>query len=91
MSRVSPAIKRCGAPSPPPNSLEQSRPAVKAPRRRVGQATGLLQDVARAVESLAVATADMTRAEAAIKEGRKGMLVAEKTLEYHLARLSDGH
>jgi HlyD family secretion protein len=43
----------------------------------------------RAVESLAVATADMTRAEAAISEGQKGLLAAEKTLEYHRARLAD--
>jgi HlyD family secretion protein len=46
-------------------------------------------DVDRAVESLAVATAEMTRAEAAITEGQKGLLAAEKTLEYHRARLAD--
>ncbi|MBV12205.1 efflux RND transporter periplasmic adaptor subunit [Rubinisphaera sp.] len=47
------------------------------------------EDVDQAVESLAVATADMTRAEAAITEGQKGLLAAEKTLEYHRARLAD--
>ena len=47
------------------------------------------EDVDRAVESLAVATADTTRAEAAITEGQKGLLAAEKTLEYHRARLAD--
>jgi HlyD family secretion protein len=46
-------------------------------------------DVDRAVESLAVATADTTRAEAAIAEGQKGLLAAEKTQEYHRARLAD--
>ncbi|MEZ6049078.1 MAG: efflux RND transporter periplasmic adaptor subunit, partial [Planctomycetaceae bacterium] len=46
-------------------------------------------DVERAVESLEVATVDMTRAEAAITEGQKGQLAAEKTLEYHRARLAD--
>lgn len=46
-------------------------------------------DVDRAVESLAVATADMTRAEAAITEGQKVLLAAEKTQEYHRARLAD--
>lgn len=46
-------------------------------------------DVDRSVESLAVATADLTRAEAAIREGQKGHLAAEKTLEYHRARLAD--
>ncbi len=47
------------------------------------------EDVDRAVESLAVASADMTRAEAAITEGQKGLLAAEKTQEYHRARLAD--
>lgn len=47
------------------------------------------EDVDRAVESLAVATADITRAEAAITEGQKSLLAAEKTLEYHRARLAD--
>lgn len=47
------------------------------------------EDLDRAVESLAVATADMTRVEAAINEGQKGHLAAEKTLEYHRARLAD--
>ena len=46
-------------------------------------------DVDRAVESLAIATSDTTRAEAAISEGQKGLLAAEKTLEYHRARLAD--
>lgn len=43
----------------------------------------------RAVESLAIATADVNRSEAAISEGQKGLLAAEKTLEYHRARLAD--
>ncbi len=46
-------------------------------------------DVDQAVESLAIATADVNRAEAAITEGQKGILAAEKTLEYHRARLAD--
>lgn len=45
--------------------------------------------VDQAVESLAIATADVNRAEAAITEGQKGVLAAEKTLEYHRARLAD--
>ncbi len=47
------------------------------------------EDVDRAVESLAIATADVNRAEAGIAEGQKGLLSAEKTLEYHRARLAD--
>lgn len=47
------------------------------------------EDLDRAAESLAVATADITRAEAAITEGGKSLIAAEKTLEYHRARLAD--
>jgi HlyD family secretion protein len=47
------------------------------------------EEMDRAVESLAIATSDTTRAEAAISEGQKGLLAAEKTLEYHRARLAD--
>ena len=46
-------------------------------------------DVDRAIESLTIATAEATRAEAAISEGQQGLLAAEKTLEYHRARLAD--
>lgn len=42
-----------------------------------------------AVESLAVAEAGMARAEAAIVEGGKEVVAAEKTLAYHHARLTD--
>jgi HlyD family secretion protein len=48
-----------------------------------------LDELERAAESLAVASADTARAEAAISEGQKGLIVAEKTLEYHCARLAD--
>jgi len=47
------------------------------------------EELDRAIESLAIATADTTRAEATISEGQKGLLAAEKTLEYHRARLTD--
>lgn len=47
------------------------------------------EELDRAVESLAIATSDITRAEAAISEGQKGLLAAEKTLEYHQAGLAD--
>lgn len=47
------------------------------------------EEVDRAVELLAVATAESSRAEAAISEGQKGLIAAEKTLEYHRARLAD--
>ena len=47
------------------------------------------EDLDRAAESLAIATADIARAEAAITEGDKSLIAAEKTLEYHRARLAD--
>lgn len=43
----------------------------------------------KATEALAIATAGVSRAEAAITEGQKELLSAEKTLEYHRARLRD--
>lgn len=55
--------------------------------RQKGVATR--EEMERAVESLAIASADTTRAEAAISEAEKGQLAAEKTLEYHRTRLSD--
>lgn len=46
-------------------------------------------DADKAVEALAVAEAGVSRAEAAITEGQKEFVAAEKTLEYHRARLKD--
>ncbi len=43
----------------------------------------------KAVETLAIAEAGVSRAEAAITEGQKELITAEKTLEYHRARLND--
>ncbi len=43
----------------------------------------------KAIESLAVAETGVSRAEAAIAEGQKELVAAEKTLEYHRARLHD--
>lgn len=47
------------------------------------------EDLDKAIESLLVAEAGISRAEAAIMEGRKELVAAEKTLEYHRARLND--
>ncbi len=43
----------------------------------------------RATEALAVATVGISHAEAAIAEGQKKVVAAERTLEYHRARLTD--
>jgi HlyD family secretion protein len=46
-------------------------------------------DADKAVEALAVGEAGVSRAEAAIAEGQKELIAAEKTLQYHRARLLD--
>ncbi|QDV26483.1 efflux RND transporter periplasmic adaptor subunit [Aureliella helgolandensis] len=46
-------------------------------------------DADKAVESLAVAEAGVSRAEAAITEGRQELIAAQKALEYQGARLKD--
>jgi HlyD family secretion protein len=46
-------------------------------------------DLDKAVESVAVSEAGLARAEAAIVEGNKEVIAAEKTLAYHRARLAD--
>lgn len=46
-------------------------------------------DADKAVEALAVSEAGVSRAEAAIAEGQKELVAAEKTLQYHRARLLD--
>ena len=43
----------------------------------------------RSVEALSVSQADLSRAEAAITEGEQEFIAAEKTLQYHRARLAD--
>ena len=43
----------------------------------------------KTAEALAVAESGVSRAEAAIAEGQKELVAAEKTLEYHRARLKD--
>lgn len=47
------------------------------------------EEVDRAIEALAIADAGLSRAEAAITGGQKELIAAEKTLEYHRARLAD--
>lgn len=47
------------------------------------------EDADKAIETLAVAEAGVSRAEAAIAEGHKELIATEKTLEYQRARLHD--
>ncbi|MCA9135199.1 MAG: efflux RND transporter periplasmic adaptor subunit [Planctomycetales bacterium] len=46
-------------------------------------------DLDQSAEALGVAVADVSRAEAGINEGQKGLVTAEKNLQYQLARLRD--
>ena len=47
------------------------------------------EELETSTESLAIAEAGLSRADAAIAEGRKALLAAEKTLKYQRARLTD--
>lgn len=48
-----------------------------------------LEDMDKANDALAVAVADVARAEAGISEGQKNLVAAKKTLQFHEARLKD--
>lgn len=79
------------------NTDKQRNAAVYAQAKLSNDRTQLLipqnavsQDEAdKSVEALAVAESGISRAEAAIAEGQKELVAAEKTLEYHRARLKD--
>ena len=47
------------------------------------------EELDKATEALSVAMAGLSQAEAAITEGRRRLVAAEKTLEYHRTRLAD--
>jgi HlyD family secretion protein len=47
------------------------------------------EDLDKAIEGLAISEAGLSRAQAAIAEGQTARLAAEKTLDYHRARLAD--
>jgi HlyD family secretion protein len=47
------------------------------------------EDADKAIEALAISEAGVSRAEAAIAEGQKELVAAERTLEYHRARSLD--
>lgn len=58
-------------------------------RRLIASGTGSQDDLDKAVEALGVAKAVLARAEAALVEGRRQVVSAEKTLEFRRARLED--
>ncbi len=68
---------------------EQARKSDERTQALVVQNAVRQDDADKATESLAIAESGVSRAEAAISEGRKLLEAAEKTLEYHRARLQD--
>lgn len=67
----------------------QSRTNYRRVEALFAKSVGSREELERATEALAVAQAGTAHAEAAIAEGQKTLLAAEKTLEYHRARLAD--
>lgn len=57
--------------------------------RLLSTGTATQEEFDRAAEALAVAVADVSRSEAGISEAQQELVAAEKTLEYHRARLRD--
>lgn len=68
---------------------EQTRKSDERTQALLNQKAISPEEADKAVEALAVAEAGVARAEAAIAEGQKELVAAEKTLEYHRARLHD--
>jgi HlyD family secretion protein len=58
-------------------------------RNLVQQEATTQEEFEKATEALAVAVADVSRAEAGIQGGQKDLIAAEKTLQYHQSRLQD--
>ncbi|MEW6073459.1 MAG: efflux RND transporter periplasmic adaptor subunit [Planctomycetota bacterium] len=75
------------------NGAEAVLAQARIDRERVGEliATNVVsqQDLDKAVEALSMAESEMSVAEAAIIEGQKRLIAAERSLEYQRARLHD--
>lgn len=69
--------------------FEQAQRSHERTQKLVQQKAASPDDIDKASEALAVAESGVSRAEAAINEGQKAIIAAEKTLEYHRARLHD--
>ncbi|MGB7344267.1 MAG: efflux RND transporter periplasmic adaptor subunit [Pirellulaceae bacterium] len=68
---------------------EQARKTYSRMQQLSRQNAASREDADKATEGLAVAEAGIATAEAAISEGQKQFVAAEKTLQYHRARLQD--
>jgi HlyD family secretion protein len=69
--------------------LEQARKTYNRAQSLFASRAGSREAVDQATEALAVAEAGLSRAKAAVTEGEKERLAAEKALDYQLARLAD--
>ena len=69
--------------------FEQAERSHERTQKLVQQKAASPDDIDKASEALAVAESGVSRAEAAINEGQKAIIAAEKTREYHRARLHD--
>jgi HlyD family secretion protein len=69
--------------------LEQARKTYSRVHSLFTSQAGSREAVDRATEALAVAEAGLSRAQAAVTEGQKERIAAEKALDYHRARLTD--
>jgi HlyD family secretion protein len=58
-------------------------------RRQIASGVGSQDELDRAIESLGIAKAGLARAEAALVEGKRQIVTAEKTLDFRRARLDD--
>jgi RND family efflux transporter MFP subunit len=68
---------------------EQAQKSHDRMKALIESGTGSRDDLDRATEAFAVAETGIARAEAAIAEGQKELVAAERTTEYHRARLAD--
>jgi RND family efflux transporter MFP subunit len=68
---------------------DQARKSFDRAKTLVESGTGSRDELDRSAEALAVAEAGLARAEAGISEGQKELVAADRTTEYHKARLAD--
>lgn len=69
--------------------FEQAQRSNERAQKLLGQNAASRDAADKANEALAIATADVARAEAAIREGQNELVAAERSLEYQRARLQD--
>ncbi|TWU30978.1 efflux RND transporter periplasmic adaptor subunit [Novipirellula artificiosorum] len=84
------ALNRLGADKERANAaFTQAKKSDDRVQSLAGRGAASQEDSDKATEALAVAVTGVSRAEAAITEGQKELISAQKTLEYHRTRLSD--